>query len=75
MFGISTRRHRIVSALKDLIGGGITEVVPAMRNIATGRVQEDIGRSVAARLPRQLSGHTVIVSLWEQLIDSDSYEF
>jgi hypothetical protein len=77
MFGISTRRHRIVSALKELIGGGITEVLLAMRDIfldsfiASGRVLEDIGRPVAAR---QLSGHTITVFLWEQLIDSDSYE-
>jgi hypothetical protein len=42
------------------------------KSIASGRVPEDIGRSVAAR---QLSDHTVTVSLWEQLIESDGYEF
>jgi len=38
MFGISTRHHCIVSALKELIGGGITEVLLAMRNIFLGQI-------------------------------------
>ena len=59
----------IVPALQELIEGRMTEVLPTLQNIFLeeiepgGRVQEDIGRFVAAR---RLSGHTITVSLWER---------
>ena len=61
--------RRIMPALQDLDGGRTTEVLPTLENIFLeevepgGRVQEDIGRFVAAR---QLSGHTITVSHWER---------
>ena len=61
--------RRIMPALQDLDGGRTTEVLPTLQNIFLeevepgGRVQEDIGRFVAAR---QLSGHTITVSHWER---------
>jgi hypothetical protein len=60
---------RIVAALQELDGGRTTEVLPTLQNIFLeevepgGRVQEDIGRIVAAR---QVSGHTITVSHWER---------
>ena len=60
---------RIVAALQDLVGGRTTEVLPTLQNIfleevePAGRVQEDIGKIVAAR---RLSGHTITVSHWER---------
>jgi hypothetical protein len=60
---------RIVAALQELVGGRTTEVLPALQNIfleevePAGRVQEDIGKIVAAR---RLSGHTITVSHWER---------
>jgi len=62
-----------VSVLKELIRGGITEVLPAMRiiflerSIASGRVLEDIGRPAD-------SGHAITVGAII-VIDSDSYEY
>jgi len=58
MFGFSTGRHRIVSALKELIGGGITEMLPTIRNTSSEHVLDDIGRSVTVAA-RQFSGHTI----------------
>ena len=61
--------RRIVAALQELVGGRTTEVLPTLQNIFLeevepgGRVQEDIGRIVAAR---QLSGHTITVSHWKR---------
>jgi hypothetical protein len=60
---------RIAPALQELVGNRTTEVLPTLQNIfleevePAGRVQEDIGKFVAAR---QLSGHTIIVSHWEK---------
>ena len=60
---------RIVAALQELVGGRTTEVLPTLQNIFLeevkpgGRVQEDIGKIVAAR---RLSGHTITVSHWER---------
>ena len=60
---------RIAPALQELVGNRTTEVLPTLQNIfleevePAGRVQEDIGRFVAAR---QLSGHTITVSHWEK---------
>ena len=60
---------RIVAALQELVGDRTTEVLPTLQNIFLeelqpgGRVQEDIGKIVAAR---QLSGHAVTISHWER---------
>ena len=60
---------RIVAALQELVGGRTTEVLPTLQNIFLeevepgGRVQEDIGKIVAAR---QVSGHTITVSYWKR---------
>jgi hypothetical protein len=62
----------IATTLREL-GGGITEVLPSLRNIfveeldASGPVPENIGRFVAARQP---SGHTIAISAWD---GSDGY--
>ena len=61
----------IAAALKDLVGGRITEVLPILQNIfvealeASGPFQKDIGQFVAAR---QLSDHAVAVSDWNKYI-------
>ena len=60
---------RIVAALQELVGGRTTKVLPTLQNIFLEevgpgrRVQEDIGRFIAAR---QVSGHTITVSHWER---------
>ena len=60
---------RIAPVLHDLVGGRTTEVLPALRNIfleglqPSGPVQERIAKFVAAR---QLSGHSIAISLWER---------
>jgi hypothetical protein len=54
----------IAAALKEHVGGRITEVLPALQNIfveglkPSGPVQEDIGQFVAAR---QLSDHPIAI--------------
>jgi hypothetical protein len=59
----------IMAALQELVEGRTAEVLPALQNIfleellPSGPVQEGIGKFVAAR---QLSGHSVTVSLWEK---------
>jgi hypothetical protein len=66
---------RIAHTLQELIGGRITEVLPALERIflesprvlrdfwETEHVKEQIGNFVAAR---QLSGHPLTVSSWER---------
>jgi hypothetical protein len=60
----------IAAALQELVGGGIAEVLPSLRNIfveglePSGPFQENIGQFVAAR--RQLSDHPVAISLWNK---------
>ncbi len=60
---------RIVSCLRNLVDGGMTEVLPALEDIfieglrQTGPAQECIGQFVAAR---QLSGHAITISLWDR---------
>jgi hypothetical protein len=57
----------IVSALQELIGGRITEILPSLQNIFVEGLepsrpfQENIGRFVAAR---RLSGHPIAISDW-----------
>jgi hypothetical protein len=60
---------RIVPALQELVGGGTTEVLPALENIflegfqPSRPLQEGIEKFVAARL---LTGHPVAVSHWDR---------
>jgi hypothetical protein len=55
----------IAAALQELVGGGITEVLPSLQNVfvkglePSGPFQENIGQFVAAR---QLSGHPIAIS-------------
>ena len=65
----------IALALQELVGGRITEVLPNLQNILVeglrveppGPLQENIGQFVATR---QLSGHPIIISVWDG--DSES---
>ena len=56
------------TALKELVGGRITEVLPSLENIfvkglePSGPVQENIGQFVGARL---LSSHAISISDWD----------
>ena len=59
---------RIAPALKELVGGRTTEVLPTLQSLSfedlpSGPVQEDVGDFLAAR---QLSGHPITVSSWER---------
>ena len=64
---------RIVPALQELVGSRTMEVLPTLQNIfleelqPSGPIQEGIGKFVAAR---QLSGHSLTISLWSSLIDN-----
>ena len=57
---------RIVPALKELVGGRTTEVLPALRNIyleglqSSGPIQEGIGQFVASR---QVTNHPIAITL------------
>ena len=59
---------RIMPALQELVGGRTTEVLPTLQNIfleelqESGPVREGIRELVAAR---QVTGHPIAVSLWE----------
>ena len=59
---------RIAPTLQELVGGRVTEVLPALQTLfleeapPPGPVQETIEKFVAAR---QLAGHPIAVSLWE----------
>jgi hypothetical protein len=58
----------IATALQNLDGGRITEVLPSLQNIfvngleSSGPFQEKIGKFVAAR---HLSNHTITISNWD----------
>jgi hypothetical protein len=58
----------IATALQELVGGRITEVLPSLRNIfvegpePSGPFQENIGRFVTTR---QLSNHPFTISDWD----------
>jgi hypothetical protein len=56
---------QIASALQELVGDRVTEVLPTLQNIFLQGPQEGIAKFVAARL---LSGHptSITVSLWER---------
>jgi hypothetical protein len=60
---------RIAPALQELVGKGVTEVLPSLQTLfleetlPPGPVQEAIGQFVAAR---QLAGHPTAVSHWER---------
>jgi hypothetical protein len=59
----------IASALQDLVGSRMTEVLSTLQNIYLERlqpsepIQEGIEKFVAAR---QLSGHPITVSRWQR---------
>ena len=59
----------IAAALKELVGGMITEVLPTLQNIfvedleSSGPFQKSIGQFVAAR---QLTDHPVTISVWNK---------
>ena len=60
-------RGTIASALQELVGGRITEVLPSLQKIfvewnAVTFFREDTEQFVAAR---ELSGHPITISLWE----------
>ena len=60
---------RIAPALREIIGDGVIEVLPALQTLfldeplPSGPVQESIGQFVAAR---QLAGHPISVSHWNK---------
>jgi hypothetical protein len=66
---------RIAPALQKLVGGRVTEVLPALQNLyleglePSGHIQEAIGKFISAR---QLSGHPMTVSLWVRDSERDS---
>ena len=59
----------IAAALQELVGGGITEVLPNLQNIfveglePSGPFQENIGQFVTAR---KLSDHPIAISVWDK---------
>ena len=61
----------VTPALRELVGEGVTEVLPALQNLfiinfeSSGLIKEAIGEFVAAR---ELSGHPVIVQSWTKEI-------
>jgi hypothetical protein len=65
----------IAAALKELVEGRITEVLPSLQNILvkglepSGPFQENIGQFVAAR---QLSDHPIAIAVWEEDSDTES---
>jgi hypothetical protein len=65
----------IAAALRELVGGRITEVLPWLENIfvegleSSGHFEEKIERFVAAR---QLSGHLIAISDWDKDSDTES---
>ena len=64
----------IAAALKELVGGRVTEVLPSLQNIfmegfgASGAVSENIGQFAAVR---RLSGHPIAISDWDKDKDFD----
>ena len=60
----------VAPALRELVGEGVTEVLPALQNLFIGDlssalVKEAIGEFVAAR---ELSGHPITVQSWTEVI-------
>jgi hypothetical protein len=59
----------VASAMQELVGGKVAEVLPTLQNIfleglqPSGPIQEDIQKFVAARQP---SGNPITVSVWER---------
>ena len=60
---------RIAPALQELVGGRVTEVLPALQTLffeeplSSGPVREFIGRFVSAR---RLASHPITISRWER---------
>ena len=67
----------IAPALQELVGEGVTEVLPALRTfflektLPSRPVQEGIRQFVAAR---QLAGHPITVSPWEISVVDKTFE-
>jgi hypothetical protein len=67
----------VAPALRELVGKGVTEVLPTLQNLfirnfqSSKLVKEAIGEFVAAR---ELSGHPVIVQSWTDEIGSECRE-
>jgi hypothetical protein len=65
----------IATTLRELVGGGITEVLPSLQNIfvagleESGQVPENIGQFVAAR---QFSDHPIAISVWDKGSDVET---
>ena len=61
----------IAAALQELVGGGITHVLPSLQNIfvkglePSGPFQERIGQFVAAR---QQSDHPISIAVWDKYL-------
>jgi hypothetical protein len=61
----------VAPALRELVGGGVTEVLPALQNLfienfqSSGLIKEAIGEFVAAR---ELYGHPVTAQSWTEEI-------
>jgi len=59
----------VAPALRELVGEGVTEVLPALQNLfiinfqSSALIKKAIGEFVAAR---ELSGHPVIVQSWTE---------
>ena len=67
---------RIAPTLKELVGGGTTEVLPSLENIflegfqPSGPLHEGIETFVASR---RLTSRPIAVSLWEMDPDQNAY--
>ena len=65
---------RVATALQELVGGNVTEVLPALQtlfsegSLPSGSVQELIEQFVAVR---QLSSHPIAISHWERGLFED----
>ena len=59
----------IAAALRELVSGRITEVLPSLQNIfvkglePSGPFQENLGQFIVSR---QLSGHPIVLSVWDE---------
>jgi hypothetical protein len=66
----------IAFSMKELVGGGLTEILPNLENIfveylGPGPVQEDIGQFVAAR--QATGGHPIAIIDWDKYAENGVY--
>jgi hypothetical protein len=70
--------QRIVPALQELVGGRVTEVLPALQNIfleslqPSGPIQKAIGQFVAAR---QVASQPIGITRWENNLMWEEYNY